>query len=246
MKKNSQDDFTDDGTGKNINNDCQSPGNNEGGDNYNQDFTEDIEESIDRQGLNDFEGEPEIEVSKDPDIHDSDEELKRRKVDIENDISMYPQGFKSEYDRCYRDDHPDMSPIIDMFSIQNFDVDDYNLRWFDNDDEYYEDDAGNVITRPLLTCLDLIYYASDVLGHMDATDKPTLVFDDDLEFIDSWECPISERIDLYLPEKFYKNTILRNFMISKFKKHCFTLGVSMFGKYYEFGDKQSFMKKLKR
>ncbi len=183
----------------------------------------------------------------DPDeyeIYISCDEAKRRLLEIEN---LYTKeqlwDFDSRFENEIRGDNPDMNPILDSFHIKNFDVTDYLSRRFGNY-KFVNRKLGKIDTRFSLKRLNLTYYSTGVISEMGAMDSPTLIYDEDPDFLDNWECPISDTIEIRLNQKFTIDPILQMFIISRFRRHCHTLYVSVLDRCFVMDGKLSYRKKI--
>lgn len=201
-------------------NDCQSVHHNEVEDSFDLNY-EDKKKLLDWDYLDDFNNDPDKF-----EIYVSCEDAKRRILEMGNiGINEPSCFFETRYHQEYGDRFPDMNPILDMFHIKNFDVDYYLQKRF-GDDQFYDTRSENPDIRNGLKLLNLVYYPADVITKIRDTEAPALFYDEDVEFIDSWDCPISKTIEIYLHGKFSRDPMLEMFMISKFRKYCSYLAIS--------------------
>jgi hypothetical protein len=158
-------------------------------------------------------------------IYISCEDAKRRMLEVENNYTTVNFLDDARFENERRNEHPDMNPILDMFHIKNFDINDYLLRRF-GDCHFFDKTTEEINSNDSLKQFNIIHYSTGVIGEMGITDSPALFYDNDIETIDGWECPVSEKIELHLNSVFSGDPMLKMFIVSKFRKYCAELYVS--------------------
>ncbi len=172
------------------------------------------------------------------------DDAKRRMLEIEN---LYTKeqlwDYDSRFENDFRTGNPDMNPILDMFHIKDFDVTDYLRKRFGNH-QAFDKPLGEIGTRFILKRLNLTYCSTDVVSDIGEMDSPTVLYDDDIDSLDSWECPVSETIEIWLSKKFVIDPMLKMFIISKFRRYCHTLYINILDRCFVMDGKLSYRKKI--